>query len=98
MKDLLKIFFIYISLCSVCMQASAGTTKSNKVTTESSEAPVVSDSNLAENFRCEKFRDGGISDLKLKMIENCDLTKPFSNSLSLFAGEETYLYCCHKKK
>jgi len=51
----------------------------------------------SDNFRCEKFRDGGLVELKSKMLENCDLNRPFSSSLSLFAAEETYLYCCHKK-
>lgn len=51
----------------------------------------------ADNFRCEKFRDGGLVELKNKMMENCDLNRPYSSSLSIFAAEETYHYCCHKK-
>lgn len=51
----------------------------------------------ADHFRCEKFRDGGLVELKNKMVENCDLNRPYSSSLTIFAAEETYLYCCHKK-
>jgi hypothetical protein len=52
------------------------------------------------NLRCEKFRepDRKVSTLKEKLEENCDTSKPFSTSLSVFAGEETYLYCCNLKK
>ncbi|MFN8847015.1 MAG: hypothetical protein ACK5W9_09205 [Bdellovibrionales bacterium] len=51
-------------------------------------------------LRCEKFRepDRKVSTLKEKLEENCDTTKPFTTSLSVFAGEETYLYCCNLKK
>jgi hypothetical protein len=52
------------------------------------------------SLRCEKFRepDRKVSTLKEKLEENCDTTKPFSTSISVFAGEETYLYCCNVKK
>ncbi len=49
------------------------------------------------NFRCERYRERDISVLKAKLVENCDLMKPFSTSLAVFAGEDTILYCCHKK-
>jgi hypothetical protein len=47
------------------------------------------------SFRCEKIRSQKLTDLKEKMLENCNLNKPFSSSVSVFAGEDTYLYCCH---
>jgi hypothetical protein len=99
MKDLLRMLVIGFGACTLSMQVEAGTTKTPKSNTpEITEPSPQGESTMAENFRCEKFRDGGVSELKLKLIENCDLSKPFSNSMSLFAGEETYLYCCHKKK
>lgn len=54
----------------------------------------------SSNLRCEKFRepDRKVSTLKEKLEEHCDTTKPFTTSLSVFAGEETYLYCCNVKK
>lgn len=59
---------------------------------KSGKSPEVN----ADNFRCEKFREGGLVELKNKMLENCDLNRPYSSSLTIFAAEETYLYCCHK--
>lgn len=55
--------------------------------------------NLVESFRCEKFSDEGLSGLKMKLIEKCNLEKPFSSTMSkTMGGEEVYMYCCHIKK
>jgi len=53
---------------------------------------------LVSSFRCEKFSGSGLGDLKLKLIETCDLDKPFSSSLSrtVAGGEDVYMFCCHK--
>ena len=71
--------------CALILLGSGSVFSADKKETESSD------------FRCEKMRVKSLSELKLKMIENCDLNKPFSSSLSVFAGEDTYLYCCHAK-
>jgi len=48
-------------------------------------------------FRCERIRDVKLAELKAKLVENCDLNKPFS-----FAQEAslqvTFTYCCTAKK
>jgi hypothetical protein len=101
MKDIFKFLIITSSVCLIHLHLNAEnnkTTKNSSNTKASPETPAPTVTEVSpDNFRCEKFREGGISDLKLKMLENCDLNRPFSNSLSLFAGEETFLYCCHKK-
>lgn len=66
---------------------------------ESKSASPSDKKDLVTNFRCEKFSGVGLGDLKLKMIETCDLDKPFSSSLSRsVAGEDFYMFCCHKAK
>lgn len=53
---------------------------------------------LVNTFRCEKF-SGSLGELKLKMIETCDLDRNFSNSMTrTVGGEEIYMFCCHKAK
>ena len=51
-----------------------------------------------EDFRCERFPGAGVGSLKAKLIEFCDLEKPFSfteGGVSL--SKTTYTYCCHVK-
>lgn len=101
MKKIFKFLVISSSICLIHLQSNAEsgkTTKNNSTAKTSPETPAPTATEVSpDNFRCEKFKEGGISELKLKMLENCDLNRPFSNSLSLFAGDETFLYCCHKK-
>jgi hypothetical protein len=61
--------------------------------------PAASDGmGLITSFRCEKF-SSSLGDLKLKMIETCNLDKPFSSSMTrTVGGEEVYMFCCHKAK
>ena len=53
-------------------------------------------------FQCRKLSGGdtSLADLKLKMLENCNLNKPFSISTTgLDLGHSGgYLFCCHTKK
>ena len=51
-----------------------------------------------DDIRCEKMTGHSLSDFKMKLFESCDLTKPYSTSLSRLLNEETYLFCCQKKK
>ncbi|MBK9324125.1 MAG: hypothetical protein IPM97_14465 [Bdellovibrionaceae bacterium] len=85
-------FFITAITTFFCFSALAAESKS-KSTTTSDKGDLVS------SFRCEKFSGSGLGDLKLKMIETCDLDRPFSSSLSRsVGGEDIYMFCCHKSK
>ena len=60
-----------------------------------SAGPVTSD-----DFRCEKFRVDATATLKEKLLENCDVTKPYSFAFSgnALGDATTATYCCIKKK
>jgi hypothetical protein len=65
---------------------------------ESKTVVPIEKKDLITGFRCEKF-NGSLGDLKLKLIEICNLDKPFSSSLSkTVGGDEFYFYCCHLAK
>jgi len=93
------------SVCLMCLHVYGEGEKESKASPiKKSVAGSGCSSKLGEpeeatvdNFRCEKFREGGLTALKNKMLENCDLSRPYTSSLTVFAAEETYLYCCHKK-
>lgn len=51
----------------------------------------------ADEMRCEKLTATPLSDFKASLVENCNLNKPFSSSLSKTLNDEVYFYCCHKK-
>lgn len=88
MKYLLLTICLIFAQGAFAQQTKAGT-KPGTVT-----AAPGSDG-LIESFRCERSNQG-LADLKMKMIENCNLNMPFSSSHSS-AVNETYMYCCHKK-
>ena len=71
--------------------------KSEKPVPATADAEAAKDT-AVDDFRCEKFQEKSLAALKLKMVENCDLNKPFSSSMSLFMSNESYMYCCHAKK
>ncbi|MFL5815013.1 MAG: hypothetical protein ACJ763_15665 [Bdellovibrionia bacterium] len=48
------------------------------------------------NFRCERIREVSLAELKAKLVENCDLSKPFSFSQEP-ALKIGYTYCCTTK-
>lgn len=52
----------------------------------------------SEDMRCEKLNGYSLSEFKNKLVENCDLNKPFTSSLSNILNSETYFYCCQIKK
>lgn len=59
-------------------------------------AAVPEKKDLVATFKCEKFT-GSLGDLKLKMIETCDLDRNFSSSMTrVVAGDDIYMFCCHK--
>ena len=77
-----------IAVCFFSFQTSAA---DSKVKTEEKSEDQTS------SFRCEKL-GGTLTELKQKMLSNCDLNRPFSSSLSRAMGEDFYLYCCHKPR
>lgn len=52
----------------------------------------------AGDVRCEKLNGHNLSEFKTKLVESCDLSKPFSSSLSRILNEDTYFYCCQIRK
>ncbi len=83
--------FIFIFVLLGAFAAGANEAKKSK-DSEGNEA------NLVNSFQCEKFLDGSLGELKLKLIQVCNLDKPYSTSLSrTVATQEVYMYCCHKK-
>lgn len=81
----------FIILTSLTFSLSAFSAES-KPTEMAPAYPVASD------VRCEKLIGVGLVDFKSKLVENCDLNKPFSSSMSKLLNEETYFYCCQLKK
>lgn len=86
--------FKKVSLLSSVLVFSFGVNSMAKESTAPKEK--IAEENVADTFQCETFRDRQLSVLKEKLTENCNLNKPFSTSLSVSMGENTYLYCCHK--
>ena len=62
--------------------------------TKTSAAAAVA----AEDFTCGKNQGITLAEFKMKLVESCDLNKPFTSSLSTLLNEVNYFYCCHKKK
>ncbi len=50
------------------------------------------------DVRCEKITGHSLVEFKTKLVENCDLNKPFSSSLSRVLNDDTYFYCCQLRK
>lgn len=70
-------------------------TFSTAQTAKAAAAPAIV---TTDDFRCEKMTGLSLVEFKVKLVENCDLNKPFSSSLSSVLNESTYFYCCQKKK
>lgn len=47
-------------------------------------------------FRCESNRGLRLAEIKEKLVENCNLDKPFALSEG-GTIDPTFTYCCHKK-
>ena len=59
---------------------------------------VVPAAVTADDFTCGKMQGITLAEFKVKLVDGCDLNKPFSSSLSSMLNEVNYFYCCHKKK
>jgi hypothetical protein len=70
--------------------------KKTEPATKAAAAPIMADV-LDKDFRCEKLTAVPLADMKAALVENCNLNKPFSTSLSRMLSDEVYFYCCHKK-
>lgn len=51
-----------------------------------------------DDFTCGKNTGITLAEFKAKLVESCDLNKPFSASLSTIINDANYFYCCQKKK
>ena len=79
----------------------------NKITTKPSSAQTGVANSMsstetvnavsADQMRCEKLNSTTLAEFKKALVENCNLNKPFSSSLSRILNDEVYFYCCHKK-
>lgn len=81
---------------SMAFAESKTAAKANTATATTSNeslAPVA-----PEQMRCEKMASTTLAEFKMALVENCNLNKPFSSSLSRVLNDEVYFYCCHKKQ
>lgn len=61
---------------------------------EKKAAAPASDSDF---FRCVRVRNSSLVELKLRMVDECNLSKPFALSATDIAVDSSFTYCCHKK-
>ncbi len=87
-----KIFLGLVFTFGVILNAQSNKS-AGQITTEKIDKDVT-----FEDFRCERMTGMSLSEFKEKLVENCNLNKPFSSSLSSMLNEVTYFYCCQKKK
>jgi hypothetical protein len=50
------------------------------------------------DIRCETTSGINLADFKAKLVENCDLNKPFSSSMTKLLNDMSFFYCCQIKK
>jgi hypothetical protein len=52
-----------------------------------------------ESYRCEKFSDGDLAELKKGLLDNCNVNLPHSFSVARdpLNRSEIFYYCCHKR-
>ena len=62
-----------------------------------SSSTAFAENPKSDDMRCEKLIATPLADFKAALVENCNLNKPFSSSLSRVLNDEVYFYCCHKK-
>ena len=82
---------IILTTALILLSSTFSTAQTAKVAAAPSTVSV-------DDFRCEKMTGLSLVEFKTKLVENCDLNKPFSSSLSSVLNESTYFYCCQKKK
>ncbi len=92
MTRLISLLFAILILSTQLFTLAFAETATQEKSAKSAE-PVSED-----HFRCERLRLTTIAALKAKLVENCDLSKPFSFSTSNNLGlDATATYCCTTK-
>jgi hypothetical protein len=64
---------------------------------EGSKSSSKSNQIGVDDVRCEKSTGISLAEFKAKLVDNCDLNKPYSANLSKVLSDEIYFYCCQKK-
>lgn len=83
---------------SISFSSQAAETKATSPDKKSEAASASTAYPEADDIRCEKIVAGKLADFKNSLVENCNLNKPFSSNISRILNDETYFYCCHKRK
>lgn len=52
---------------------------------------------IEDTFMCRRLMGTELTKLKSSMLDDCNLSKPFSLTTSNIPLESGYTYCCHKK-
>jgi|GEM_PF-4432329 len=48
-------------------------------------------------FRCVKMKNTGMADLKARILEECNVNKPWSMAASDVALDSSLMFCCQHK-
>ena len=83
-------------LFSLLISTSLFAEKNPQPTKEIVVAPAVYPETA--DIRCEKMNGTTLAGFKEKLVETCDLSKPFSTTLSKLLNDETYMFCCNLRK
>jgi hypothetical protein len=83
-------------LCAVLLFAFSAYATEMKTTHPSKEDTAIAPS--VEDIRCEKLSGHSLSEFKTKLVENCNLNKPYSASMNKLLNDESYFYCCQIRK
>jgi hypothetical protein len=70
----------------------------NTFSTEANERKLEEKVPAYDDIRCEKLSGMKLTEFKEKLVENCNLNKPFSTSMTRVINEDIYLYCCQTRK
>lgn len=89
---MLKFSIIFSLLISTSVFAE----KISQTTKEVVTAPIVYPESA--DIRCERVTGHSLSEFKNKLVETCDLSKPFSTSLTKLLNDDTYMFCCNLRK
>lgn len=92
MKKLALTLALLVSSAAPTLALAAGSTAKAAPAAPAAAAEVTN-----ENFRCERIRDAKLPEFKTKLMENCDLNRPFSMAMTDVALGNSFTYCCHLK-
>ncbi len=89
---MLKFSILFSFLISTSVFAEKNPQATKEVVAAAPTYPEASD------IRCEKMSGTTLAGFKEKLVETCDLSKPFSTTLTKLLNDETYMYCCNLRK